>query len=103
MEVLVLWIVVGAILGALVGPRNGWTPGVSALIGATFSLLGVLFLLIVRAPEPSAESNRIADELEEYNAWQEGRQPGAPPASYVPCPNCATPIPMTARRCPSCR
>ena len=59
----VSWVVLGAILGVMAGRANGWTPGVSALIGGPFGLVGVLFLLIAHPPQPSAESNRMADEL----------------------------------------
>lgn len=49
MEYVVGWVLIGAILGALVAPRQGWEPGVGAVIGGTFGLFGVLFLLVKRA------------------------------------------------------
>jgi hypothetical protein len=48
---LAAWVLIGAILGALVAPRNGWAPSVGAMIGGTFSLFGVLFLLVKEAPD----------------------------------------------------
>jgi hypothetical protein len=52
--VIVVWALMGASIGALLGPRRGWRPWVATVIGAAFGLFGAAFVFLVRSPDATA-------------------------------------------------
>ena len=73
---LLMWLLVGALLGFVASQKTGDHPVKGILIGAR---LGPLALLMLLAKPASGQSARR------------------------PCPHCRTPIPADATVCPQCR
>jgi xanthosine utilization system XapX-like protein len=76
--VYVFWIVVGAILGAVVNDSKGRSPGVGAVV-----LLGLIGVLILAVQSNLKNQPQPAPQL-----W--------------PCPNCHSHIPSSSQFCPVC-
>jgi hypothetical protein len=64
--VIVVWALMGASIGALLGPRKGWQPWVATVIGAAFGLIGAALVFLFRSPD--------ADEYFAAVAARRGRQ-----------------------------
>ena len=89
----IFWTIVGAVLGALVGPRNGWSPGAGAAIGALLGPIGVLILLLVRGGRPTAQELEDRRRWEDWARWQQVQAAGppSPPTWSQAAPWLATP------------
>lgn len=62
LELLLFWVLVSAILAAVIGPRNGWSPGSAAVVGAFLGLIGVLIVAVVRnRPSDAATGRAVVD------------------------------------------